>query len=109
MQTLMLTPKMLTLLATAGILHVVEVRQLKAKDVDHLLKSAGVRCIVTHCFDDVDDGVAWLAPAEQDRLWQEEIRPRLVNRPWDGWFDAWEWRTDQQEPIILFRQCYAPI
>ena len=106
MQALMLKPEMLTLLAAAGILHVVEVRQLGAEDVDQLLKSAGVRCIVTHCF---DDGVAWLAPAEQDRLWQEEIKPRLVNRPWDGWVDAWEWRTDQQEPIIVFMQCYVPI
>ena len=106
MQALILKPEMLTLLAAAGILHVVEVRELRAEDVDHLLKAAGVRCLVTHCF---GDGVAWLAPTEQDRLWQEEIKPRLVNRPWDGWFDAWEWRTDQQEPIILFRQCYAPI
>ena len=109
MQRLKLDPEMRTFLEAAGILHVTGVRQLSAEDVDHLLQSEVVRCVMTHCF---DKGVEWLAPAERDNLWQQEIKPRLaspVNRPWDGWYDAREWRTDQHEPIIVFMHCYVPI
>ena len=103
------SPAAQAFLAAAGILQVTEVRALLTEDVAQLLKSKGVRCVITHCF---DSSPRWLAPAEQDNLWEQAIKPYLASPAiphWDGYFEAWEWRTDQHAPIIEFMQCYVPI
>jgi hypothetical protein len=58
------------------------------------------------------ESLSWLPSGEQDRIWREEIRPRLASltvRDWSGCYEATEWRTGQHECVIEFMHCYAPI
>lgn len=100
-----LDSEMRAFLEAAGIIAVTEARSLRAEEVDRLLSSEPVRCVMTDC---IHGEPRWLAPLEQDKLWQEEVRPRLV-RNWAGWYEVWEWRTDRHETLILFMHCYVPI
>jgi hypothetical protein len=102
------SPSAQTFLEAAGILHVTEVRSLKTKDVDSLLQLEGVRCIQTNCYSEI---MHWLAPENQHIYW-EQLKSELgglESRDWGGWVEAWEWRTDSQEPIIEFMSCHVPI
>ncbi len=102
-------PEMRGFLEAAGILQVTEVRSLKTEEVGQLLKLKGVRCIITQCFGGTPE---WVATAEQDSRWEQQIKPSLASPTIpdsSGYYQAWEWRTDQDEPIIEFMQCYVPI
>ncbi len=108
-----------TLLAEDGIVNITEMRVLNAEEVDrHLQSSDAIRCIITcHLPEGYyqgpygEEGPRWLLSPERDTLWEKEIRPRLSsgNMKWDGFYDAWEWRTDQQELIIVFAYGFVPI
>ena len=107
MQPLELDPEMRALLETDGITHVMEVRSLDAEEVGRLLQSTDeIRCILTS---GIHKNPRWLAPQERRDLWQQEIRPRMLNPSWEGSYEASEWRTDQNELIIVFLHSYVPI
>lgn len=100
-----LDSEMRAFLEAAGIIAITEARSLNAEEVDRLLQSDVVRCVMTDC---IHGEPQWLVPSEQNTLWQQEIRPRLVLN-WAGWYEVWEWRTDQHETIVVFRHCYVPL
>jgi len=106
MQSLQLEPEILALLQADGILRVTAGRSLSVQDVDLLLLSDAIRCVTMSA---IHKGPRWLAPSERNRLWQEEIRPRMVNPSWEGAYQASEWHTDQNEQIVVFVHFYAPI
>lgn len=94
------------LLEAARIKSATEVRPLGAEDIDHLLQSAGLRCVHMSR----NHGWArWVTPSEINEFWLKQVRPNLDLGQWSGWYEVAEWRTDQDELIIVFVHTYAAI
>jgi len=107
MSSLKPDPKICAFLEAEGISKAIEASLLSAQEVDQLMQSAtATRYIIT---DYINNNPSWLKPEECHQQWHLEIRPRMVNRSWDGWYDAVEWRTGEDEMIIVFFHGYAPI
>ena len=95
------------LLEPEGILSLTECRSLNAAEVDALLQSvASIRCIITSRS---QHWATWLTEPDLSQRWSVEIRPMIRDHAWEGWYEASEWRTDKDEPLILFEHMFVPI
>jgi hypothetical protein len=99
-------PALLTLFKEAGITGIYKVGSLKAQDVDEMLRSVSVRCVLAG---NATKETRWILPQELHKLWEQTLRPRMINPAWEGMCYADECRADKNEPIIIFWLVYAPI
>jgi FimV-like protein len=87
---------------TLGVARATRVRSLTIAEVDQWLESGAVRCALTEW---THTQLSWLPGPER-------VRPLLVEPeagfPADGYL-AEEWRTDENEIILVFCHCYWPI
>ena len=101
-----LNPALLMLFEEAGIIGIYKVGSLNAQEVDGMPQSVSVRCVLTG---NVTGETRWILPQELHKLWEQSLRPQLINPTWEGWCYADEYRTDKNEPIIIFWWIYVPI
>jgi hypothetical protein len=81
---------------------------LSVEEIDYLLQSIdAIRCIEASA---LHSWARWLTPQEFNERWQREIRPKTLNKGvWSGWYEAFEWRTEQNDLFIVVIGYYAPI
>ena len=91
-----------------------EIGALTVAQVEHYFKSSEPYHAILTTYPYIPEQSSWataqwLTPSECITVWQEDIKSRVKTKRWDGFYDAWEWRTDTGVLILVFAYGYVPI